>query len=381
MRRILARTRRLLSQAARMRRIPARTRRLLSQAAKRHRWVPGGYPQVGQNHPHHTGGMPRLLGMSLPSASVAPLNVRSPFTRADARAAGLVEGVLRSARFKKVFYDLYVASEVKITAQIRAAAALRATGGLGYVSHWTAAQLWELPVPHHPEIHVSVQSRGARCSRQGLRSHLSHPQATTTVCNGIRLSRPVQTFLDLAAVGLDLVDLVILGDAMVKKRLTTVDQLRTSVQTWPGLGRKAARRAADLVRKGVDSPMETRLRLLLVLAGLPEPTVNLILRADDGSWVLRFDLCYQAYRLIVEYDGRQHSDDPDQWERDIYRREDLERLRYRIVLVIWKGIFRDPLRTLTRVRDALIAAGATNIPRQFNDQWQRHFPADQDHHR
>jgi hypothetical protein len=29
--------------------------------------------------------------------------------------------------------------------------------------------------------------------------------------------------------------------------------------------------------------METRLRLLIVLAGLPEPTVNVIVRGEDGS--------------------------------------------------------------------------------------------------
>ncbi len=49
--------------------------------------------------------------------------------------------------------------------------------------------------------------------------------------------------------------------------------------------------------------METRLRLLLVLAGLPEPTVNVIVRGPDGEWLRRFDLCYPIFRLVVEYDG------------------------------------------------------------------------------
>ena len=50
------------------------------------------------------------------------------------------------------------------------------------------------------------------------------------------------------------------------------------------------------------------MRLLIVLAGLPEPTVNVIVRAEDGSWRMRFDLCYVEQRLIVEYDGRRHAD-------------------------------------------------------------------------
>jgi hypothetical protein len=57
-------------------------------------------------------------------------------------------------------------------------------------------------------------------------------------------------------------------------------------------GARLARRVAGLVRKGVDSAMETRLRLLIVLAGLPEPEVNVIVRDENGDWELRFDLCY-----------------------------------------------------------------------------------------
>jgi hypothetical protein len=56
--------------------------------------------------------------------------------------------------------------------------------------------------------------------------------------------------------------------------------------------------------------METRVRLLIVMAELPEPTVNVIIRGEDGSWRMRFDLCYLDQRLIVEYDGRHHADKP-----------------------------------------------------------------------
>jgi len=48
------------------------------------------------------------------------------------------------------------------------------------------------------------------------------------------------------------------------------------------------------VRIGVDSPLETRLRLLIVLAGLPEPKVNHQLRDQHGDVVMRFDLSYPS---------------------------------------------------------------------------------------
>jgi hypothetical protein len=124
----------------------------------------------------------------------------------------------------------------------------------------------------------------------------------------------------------------------------------------------------------MDSPQESRLRLLLVLAGLPEPTVNLIIRGRDGSWRRRYDLAYQHVRLIIEYDGRQHVEDSRQWLTDIFRREELDQMRWRLVIVTSEGIYRDPLRTLGRVRDAVLECGATGIRRTFRPQWKLHLP-------
>jgi Protein of unknown function (DUF559) len=140
--------------------------------------------------------------------------------------------------------------------------------------------------------------------------------------------------------------------------------------TWNGT--RFARRAVRLMREGVDSLMETRLRLLLVLAGSPEPTVNLIVRGEEGSWRMRFDLCYLDQRLIVEYDARQHRADAEQWERDIYRREDLDRMGYRLLIVTRRGIYNEPNRTLERVRDALRERGV-RVPSRFKNDWRRHF--------
>lgn len=81
------------------------------------------------------------------------------------------------------------------------------------------------------------------------------------------------TFLDLAD-SLDLVDLVVLCDSMVKLGLVTPQRLVEAAASFKGRSRALARRAASLVRAEVDSPMESRLRMLIVLAGLPEPVVN-----------------------------------------------------------------------------------------------------------
>jgi Protein of unknown function (DUF559) len=187
------------------------------------------------------------------------------------------------------------------------------------------------------------------------------------------LSGPEQTFIDLAAIGMNLVDLVVLGDALLKAKLTTVSTLIEAIDAWHGCGTRLALRVARLIREGVDSPMETRVRLLIVMAGLPEPTVNVIIRGEDGGWRMRFDLCYLDQRLIVEYDGRRHADSPEQWERDIFRREDLDRMDYRLLIVTSRGVYNEPHRTLDRVRDGLGERGV-RVPSRFKNEWRRHFP-------
>jgi len=105
---------------------------------------------------------------------------------------------------------------------------------------------------------------------------------------GLPLTCATQTFLDLAG-DLDLVDLVVLGDSLVRTGVATLDDLVAAAAAYRGRRARLARRAAAYVRQGVDSPMESRLRMLLVLAGLPEPVVNHALR-DETTGRVRYRL-------------------------------------------------------------------------------------------
>jgi hypothetical protein len=187
--------------------------------------------------------------MSLPQHKYA-LDTRNPFTRADARAAGITVKELISSRYQKVFYNLYVSAEVIVTPQVKARAALRLARPDSYASHRTAAELWGLPVPHDDHTHITVPERGERLRRQGVKSHLGQAVARRTLRTGIPLSTPEQTFIDLAAIGVNLVDLVVLGDAMLKAELTTIPTLIGAIEAWQGHGtRLATRRAANARRR------------------------------------------------------------------------------------------------------------------------------------
>ena len=135
---------------------------------------------------------------------------------------------------------------------------------------------------------------------------------------------------------------------------------------------RVARRALAYVRVGVDSRWSRGCACSSCSPDFPEPEVNVILRDLGGDWSRRFDLCYLALKLIIEYDGEQHGD-LDQRDSDIHRREELERLGYTLVQVTSRGIYRDPARTLRRVADALREAGG-HAPGRWRPEWRQHFP-------
>lgn len=168
-------------------------------------------------------------------------------------------------------------------------------------------------------------------------------------------------------------DLVVLGDSLVRARRTTPSALVEAAATYAGKARRLAGRAASLVREGVDSPMESRVRMLMVLAGLPEPVVNHTVRWPDGRVRWRFDLSFPAVGIVIEYDGRQHAESDEQWDRDIDRREWMDGNGVRLVVVRSKDIYRTPARTLSRIT-AVMRSRGMRVPR-LADEWRRHFPS------
>lgn len=302
------------------------------------------------------------------------LEQRRPFTRADAIAAGIDPRLLRGRRFRRIFKGVYIAADVPPSPLQRVEAAVLLHPPGAFASHVSAARVYDLPIPHFADEHVSVFAENDRRRRNGIQSHVAARSTPVGRLRGVRVSKPIPMFIELASM-LSLVDLVIVGDALVRRKACAPAELVDACRRSETRCAERALRAAELVRAGVDSPMETRLRLLIVLAGLPEPAVNFEVRDSSGRVIRRFDLSYPDLKLIVEYDGRQHAESPDQYESDIYRREALDEWQWRIVVVTAKGIFQRPEETLHRVRSALRERGAKGLPGRFDDAWHVHFRA------
>ena len=112
------------------------------------------------------------------------------------------------------------------------------------------------------------------------------------------------------------------------------------------------RAAIPLLEPRTDSPMETRLRLLIVRAGLPRPVANLDV-VVDGGWLARPDLSYPALMIAIEYDGDHHRTDRRQWQRDIGRRRGLEDAGWLLVIVTADDVLRRPHEIVARIGRAI----------------------------
>ena len=212
------------------------------------------------------------------------LNTSQPFTRAEALAAGFTDVDLGSRRFQRLFHGLYVRSGSKIGVHQMAAAALHISPPGSFVSHETAAALWGASVGDLNDVHVSVPKGSSRSERRGIVAHRITSDQNPRVYRGLLVSEPTRVFLEVAASREDLVDLVAVGDSLVRRKRTTPGELVVAAGGYLGKGARLARRAAAYVRAGVDSPKESRLRMLIVLGGLPQPQVNYILRELNGDW-------------------------------------------------------------------------------------------------
>ena len=311
-------------------------------------------------------------GGTLPRVARSALDLRRPFTRAEALAAGVSRTSLERGDFVRVFHGVYRHPRLPMSPQLLVEAVLLVHPATAYASHLSAARVYGLPLDLRGPEHVTVRSGDDRRLRGQVRHHLATPEDDVRRCGTLRVSGPEQLFYELAE-DLGLVDLVVAGDALVRWHGTTPERLLAAAVRAGPAARTRGRRAAAYVRQGVDSPMETRLRMLIVLAGLPEPVVNHVIRWDDGRVRFRFDLCWPDCRLVVEYDGRQHRDDLDQWDTDIARRDWMDREGWAFVPVVARGIYRRPDETLDRVTSALVRCGA-RVPRQRAADWQEHFP-------
>lgn len=304
-----------------------------------------------------------------------PALAAGPFTTGEADASGMTRSRLRHSRIERISRSIrWVDTQDQADFQnlplhVRCRPYTRVTPS-SVASHRTAADVWGFPLHNDDDgglLHLtrltgmSPQRRGGVCGHTGRLF-----RGEVCVEDGLSLTSRERTWLDLAQC-LTVTDLTVIADHLLRlprpdlehrtEPYATKESLQETIGRHSGKrGIRKARLALELSRVGADSPPETRLRLLLADAGLPEPRVNAPIVDDAGIPHHEPDLSYPEYRVAVEYEGAGHST-PDQVERDISREERIRALGWREIRISRRHMADDGRAAVSKVRSELFAAG------------------------
>lgn len=299
-----------------------------------------------------------------------PALARRPFTLAEAADAGLADTELRRAGLRIPTSGVRVTGHAPALEDIerRCREVLPVLPADAVFCHGTALALLVLDLPFGVDLHalhVQVGPGTAWPRRAGLHGH-SRSSADVphlVLREGVRALLPELVWVQLAR-DLPVRELVVLGDALLRRRgpVSSLDRLRQTVDDLPAgtRGRRRLGAALERIRPRTDSCMESRLRWVIVDAGLPAPVVNAVVRRPSGEVVAMPDLSYPTMRVAIEYDGDVHRTDRTTWRRDTARRQELERLGWRMVTCTADDVLRTPDRTLDWIRTALHRATLTS---------------------
>jgi len=290
-----------------------------------------------------------------------------PFRVAAARAAGMSEAQIRSPGLAAPFHGVRAALGVESDPRALAYAYAVKMRRDAAFSHATAAQLLGAPLPVRfgaAPLHVAVPSETSPPRGRGVIGHrLDGADRGFIAVGGLRVLPPAVAWLTLGGM-LDVPDLVAVADALVtparaRAPWCSVDDLRAAFRAFPRLrGRGAVRVALTLVRSGSASRPESLLRVLLHVAGFPEPALNF----PVPGLPYRVDLAWPEWGFGIEYDGRYHAR-PSQARADSVRQETIHDRDWLLMRVIGDDLFDSPRELVERARRRVAARGHV-VPRR-----------------
>ena len=262
-----------------------------------------------------------------------------PFSLGEARAAGLTLDALRGRSWRRLGSGLYCWVGLREDAwQVLQAWQCRLPNAV--FTGLTAAWLHRLDVDPAQPIEVAVPPVSGVRSRLNLSVRRRHlPISDLAIVRGLRATTVQRTLSDVCKRLPSVEALVVLDEALRKR-----------------LGRAST--SLGMLAEPAESPMETRLRWLLLEAGLPRPEVQVDLRDANARFVGRADLYYPQARLVIEYDGANHR---DRLMEDNRRQNALVSAGFRVLRYTASDVFQRPGFVVTQVRQVLASGTASRV--------------------
>lgn len=270
----------------------------------------------------------------------------------EAVASGVVTRHQLRRWYTPLFRGVYIQKGVEPSLRDRAIGAWLASRRKAVIAGVAASALHGAPWvdPWAPIELVGVKSEG----QDGLIARSERIAADEiTRISGLPVTSRVRTAFDLGR-HLDRPEALARLDALMwNQRFQIGDVLALSERYPRARGIRQLRELLTLVDGGSSSPRESRIRLLLIDAGFPQPETQIaVLRGvTPVAWL---DMGWRDFQVAVEYDGDHHRKNRRQYVKDIARLRMLEALGWIVVRVIAEDKPRD---IIDRVEAALAQRG------------------------
>jgi hypothetical protein len=276
-----------------------------------------------------------------------------PFLGSAALRRGDVTRNDLRTRYRAVYRNAYVPTDAVVDATVRARAAWLSTGAT--LAGMSAAAVWGTKWLDHTAPAEII--RADRHSQSGIVAHTyTLSSSEVDIANGMRLTTPARTAYDIGRGRSTETALPIL-DALFRATRVKPDDVTALIDMHPGIrGVRQLQVVLDLVDGGAESPQESRVRYMLIVAGLPSPETQIEFFDDYGNPFIRVDMGWRAWKVAIEYDGIQHWTDRRQRSWDIERIAILEAMGWTVIRVSAEMLSR-PDVVIGRVRAKLRAAG------------------------
>ena len=289
-----------------------------------------------------------LSGTPLTASESAPRSGGRP-RRGEPARARIAQGV-------------YLVDDSPLTLGRQCRALLPALPKDSAYSHWTAASLLGLPSRNTAKLHVILAPRSVLPQRAELVVH-GRELVTGDIIeiDGLPMTSGPRLFIDLAAM-LTERELVVLGDALLRTGHAVPPTLSWRVHL--AARRRGVVRARDALKHldgRAQSVPESVVRHVIISGGLPAPVPQLPILDQYGRVVAHADLGYEDWKILIEYEGRQHSE-ADQFGRDIERYSRMAADGWLVIRFSAAHLTR-PHVILDRVQQALLSRGWTPPPR------------------
>ncbi|OBH01965.1 hypothetical protein A5696_12835 [Mycobacterium sp. E2699] len=273
-----------------------------------------------------------------------------PFLGSRALATGTVTRSQLRTRYRAVFRDVYIPNDVELTACAKARAAWLSTGAV-LCGQSAAAALGTKC------LGVAAPAEVVRADRRGQPGIIAHSyklaEDEVRTVAGMRVTSAARTAFDLGR-SLPAARAVPILDGLFNATgIKSTDAVAVADRHPGARGVRRLRAALELADGGAESPQETRVRLLLVSAGLPKPETQIEFR----DLRIRVDMGWREWKVAVEYDGVQHWNDRYQRSWDIERIALLEAAGWCVIRVSAEMLSR-PVVIVERVKAKLIERGA-----------------------